>query len=76
MILSAINRCIAYSGRITIIECSFRATIDDIANTVHRYVRQNKVKPVVIIDYLQIIQPAPAIHMTTKDLADYHVRRL
>ena len=76
VILSAINRCIAYSGRITVIECSFRATIDDIANTIHRYIKQNKVKPVVIIDYLQIIQPAPAIHMTTKDLVDYHVRRL
>lgn len=76
VISSAINRCMAYSARITVIECTFRATIDDIASAVHRYIKQNKVKPVVIIDYLQVIQPAPESHMTTKDLVDYHVRRL
>lgn len=76
MIASAINKCKIYSDKMTIVECSFRATIDDIANTVQEYIKQNNVKPVVIIDYLQVIQPSPESKMTTKDLVDYHVRRL
>ncbi len=75
-VVSAIDRCRAYSDRITIIECSFRATIDDIASIVYQYIKQNNVKPVVIIDYLQVIQPAPDSRMTTKDQVDYHARRL
>lgn len=75
-IAAAIDKCKAYSDRITIVECSFRATIDDIAGTIHEYVRQNNVKPVVIIDYLQVIQPPLESHMTTRDMVDYHVRRL
>jgi len=75
-IASAINKCKTYSDKITIIECSFRATIDDIANTVQEYIKQNNVKPVVIVDYLQVIQPSPESKITTKDLVDYHVRRL
>lgn len=76
LIASAINKCKIFSDKMTIVECSFRATIDDIANTVHEYIKQNNVKPVVIIDYLQVIQPSPESKMTTKDLVDYHVRRL
>ena len=75
-ITAAINKCKTYSDKITIVECSFRATIDDIANTVQEYIKENNVKPVVIIDYLQVIQPSPESRMTTKDLVDYHVRRL
>lgn len=75
-ITAAIDKCKTYSDKITIVECSFRATIDDIANTVQEYIKENNVKPVVIIDYLQVIQPSPESRMTTKDLVDYHVRRL
>lgn len=75
-ILSAVNRCRAFSDRITIIECSFRATIDDITNAVHEYVKQNNAKPVVVIDYLQVIQPSAELRMTSKDTVDYHVKRL
>lgn len=75
-IAAAVSRCKTYSGRITVVECSFRAGIDDIINTVQEYIRQNKVKPVVVIDYLQVIQPNPELRMTTKDTVDYHVKRL
>lgn len=75
-ITAAIDKCKIYSDKMTIVECSFRATIDDITNTVQEYIKQNNVKPVVIIDYLQVIQPSPESKMTTKDLVDYHVRRL
>lgn len=75
-IMSAVERCKTYSDKITIIECSFRATIDDIARTVHTYIEHYNVKPVVIIDYLQVIQPSQEYRMTTKDTVDYHVKRL
>lgn len=65
-----------YSHRMTIAECSFRATINDIANIVREYIKKNQVNPVVIIDYLQVIQPGPELKMNTKELVDYHVRRL
>jgi len=75
-IAAAIDKSKKYSDKITIVECSFRATIDDITSTVEEYIKQNNTKPVVIIDYLQVIQPPLESHMTTKDLVDYHVRRL
>lgn len=75
-ITAAVDRCMAYSDRMTVVECSFQVTIDDITNTVEEYIKHNNVKPVVIIDYLQVIQPSPESRMTTKDLVDYHVRRL
>lgn len=75
-IVSAIDRCRAYSDKITVIECSFRATIDDIANIVQSYIEQYNVKPVVAIDYLQVIRTGPEMRMTAKDIIDYHVKRL
>lgn len=75
-IAAAIDKCKKYSDKITVVECSFRATIDDITGTVEEYIKQNNTKPVVIIDYLQVIQPPLESHMTTKDMVDYHVRRL
>lgn len=75
-IASATEKYSAYSDRITVIECSFQATIDDITKIVTGYIDHYKVKPVVVIDYLQVIQAAPENRMTTKDTVDYHVRRL
>lgn len=64
-----------YSGNLTIVECSFNSTILDIENFVTDFIGETKEKPVVIIDYLQVIQPMDP-HMTTKDVVDSHVRRL
>lgn len=75
-IQSAISRSMGYADRIHVVECSFRATIDSITRAVGSYIRQRGIKPVVVIDYLQVIQADPGLHMTTKDLVDYHVRRL
>lgn len=75
-IASAVERCMAYSGRMTVIECSFRATISDIACMVQSYIREHKTTPAVFIDYLQVIQPAPESRMTAKDAVDFHMKRL
>ena len=65
----------SFASNITIVECSFRATIDDIEKYVNDYIQQRKVKPVVVIDYLQVIQTNDP-KLSTKDLVDMHVRRL
>lgn len=75
-IQAAIGTVMPYAGRITVAECGFRATIYDIASQVMGYIREHKAKPVVMVDYLQVIQAAPDSHMSTKDLVDFHVRML
>lgn len=75
-ILAAIKMSIPYSGRITVAECNFQATIYDIVGQVEDYIEKHNTKPVVIIDYLQVIQAAPDSRMTTKDQVDFHVRML
>ena len=56
-----------------IYECGFDTNIEMILNTVKDYIEDNKVKPVVIVDYLQIIRPVD-IRISTKDAVDNHVR--
>lgn len=75
-VTEAVKSYMAYANRMTVIECSFRATIDNITDKVHAYIKQNRTKPVVVIDYLQVIRPDPDSRMTTKDTVDFHVRRL
>ncbi len=58
-----------------IIECSFDTNIEAIVGTVHEYISRTGSRPVVIVDYLQIISPLAA-HLTTKDVVDYNVRAL
>lgn len=75
-IQSAISKYKNYSDRMTVVQCNFHATIYDITRMIKQYIQQFSVKPVVIIDYLQVIQANPESHMTTKDLVDFHVRVL
>ena len=59
----------------TVIECGFDTTIGTIVDTVSEYVKSHEVKPVVVVDYLQIIRPIDP-RQTTKDAVDGHVRAL
>lgn len=65
-----------YSGNLTAVECSFRATVDDIASCINDFIQTHKQKPVVMIDYLQVIQAPKDSRLSTKDLIDSIVRRL
>lgn len=42
---------------INIIEGNFKTTADTIRATVEKYINQNNARPVVIVDYLQIVKP-------------------
>ena len=43
-----------------IIQGNFETNVDTIRATVQRFIERNKIRPVVIIDYLQIIRPGKA----------------
>ena len=58
-----------------IVECSFDTNVENIIETVRSYIETAKVKPIVILDYLQILAPVNN-NQTTKDVVDYNVRAL
>ena len=63
------------SERLYIIECNFETTADWVADYVKNFIREKKVTPVVMIDYLQIILPEDT-RQSTKDAVDSHVRKM
>jgi len=65
-----------FAGKLTVLDCSFSVTIDDIEKVVIQRITEEKEKPVVVIDYLQAIHPDSNSVKSTKDVVDEHVRRL
>ena len=78
-ITDSVRRAIAEYKRFAIheaiIECDFRTTIDTITQTVEEYMSRTGVKPIVFVDYLQLIRPLDS-RQTTKDAVDEHLRAL
>lgn len=64
-----------YASRIITHESVAAETVDTIAASVREYVAKTHIKPLVIVDYLQII-PAPSDRMTEKATIDYNVLTL
>lgn len=65
----------AVGNRLSIIEGNFNCTLAYICEYVTGYIKRNKVKPVVIIDYLQILQTDDT-KRSTKELIDNNVTEL
>ena len=64
------------SSRFNIIECDFTVSADMIDGYVREYVEANKVKPIVIVDYLQIISAPEGQRMDDRERIDDAVKRL
>lgn len=62
--------------RMSVIEGNFNCTVSFIGDYITRYMERNKVKPIVIIDYLQIIQGDARQRQSTKELIDSNVTEL
>ena len=62
--------------RMSIIEGNFNCNISFIGDYVARYIKKNGRKPVVIVDYLQILDGLGDQKQTTRDLVDTNVREL
>ena len=58
-----------------IVECDFETTVENISLTVKDYISRTGTRPIVIVDYLQILTPVNN-RQTTKDVVDYNVRAL
>ena len=67
----------AVGDRISVIEGNFSCDISFIGDYIRRYIRQNETRPVVFVDYLQILQPADdERRRTTKEVIDTTVTEL
>lgn len=65
------------ADRLSIIEGNFNCDVPFIGDYVRRYIKKNGSRPIVFIDYLQILQPADDDkRATTKDIIDDAVREL
>lgn len=65
-----------YANNVYVIENTFSATMSSIENDVEVFIKEKQQKPVVVIDYLQVIQPPEGSNKTAKDLVDMHVSHL
>lgn len=67
----------AVNDRISIIEGNFNCNISFIGDYVRQYIQRNKKRPVVFIDYLQILQPADDTKkQSTKETIDTTITEL
>ena len=74
-VLDAADEYTAGAGeRFSVIEGNFNCTVSFIGEYVTNYMKRNEVKPVVIVDYLQIIQAGE--RQTTKEAVDTNVTEL
>lgn len=64
----------AVGDRMNVIEGSFDTTVKYIWDYTAQYIEEHKEQPIVIIDYLQVIQGAPKT--TAKESVDYNVVEL
>lgn len=66
------------AANMNIIEGSFDTTVEYIKNYVSDFIEANDgIRPIVFIDYLQIIQaPANKKKLTTKEIVDYNITEL
>ena len=62
--------------RLSVIEGNFRCTVAAIDEYAARYQERNRVKPVVMVDYLQILQAGGPQRHSVKELIDSNVTEL
>lgn len=69
--------CNSIENRMSIVEGNFRVTVDSICDYVRKYVARNNIRPVVFIDYLQILQgKADQGRQNQRDVVDSAVTEL
>lgn len=61
--------------RVNIISLNFQANINDIQEYILRYMKTNDTKPIIVIDYLQIIPPTET-RQSDKEKTDIHATLL
>ena len=73
LVKQAVEKYKTFSSNEHFLCCGF-ATFDLIRDKVQNYINEKQARPIVIVDYLQIIQQSDTTKNTTKDVIDAHVR--
>lgn len=76
---SAKNDYLEFAGNITIIEADFDWDIDRIIDKIITFIGKNHARPIIIIDYLQVIAPVKDANdkqLSIKDNMDYCMKKL
>ncbi len=60
----------AVADRISIVEGNFNCNVSFIGDYIRQYIQRTNTRPVVFIDYLQILQPAEERRQSTKEAID------
>ena len=66
----------AISDRLSIIEGNFKCNVDFMKDYIKQHIQLTDCKPVVFVDYLQILQPVGDKRQTTKEVIDNTVTEL
>ena len=76
-ITGAVRRAIAeyksFSKHEVIIEAGFNTSFEEIANTIEGYIATTGERPVIFLDYIQLLRPLNS-RMTAKDAVDFNIR--
>ena len=76
-ITDAVRRAIAeyksFSKHEAIIEAGFNTTFEEIANTIEEYIAATGERPVIFLDYIQLLRPLNS-RMSAKDAVDFNIR--
>lgn len=64
------------ADRFSIVEGNFNCNIGYIADYVRQYIAENKTRPVIFVDYLQILQPTEDNHQSSKETVDKAITEL
>lgn len=72
----AMQKFKAISQHKQIIECDFTMSVSKVVETVEAYINQTGVRPVVVVDYLQVISSDNSKLTNTKDIVDDNIKAL
>ena len=76
-ITGAVRRAIAeyksFSKHEAIIEAGFNTSFEEIANTIEEYIAATGERPVIFLDYIQLLRPLNS-RMSAKDAVDFNIR--
>lgn len=73
---NAIMEFSLYADRVSIVEGNFDTNVDTMRKIVEKYIKDNGVKPIVFVDYLQIIPAPTGKRLSDKERIDYNITQL
>jgi len=76
LLMNAVREYAKPSEHISIVEGNYKLTIENIRKYIDKYIKENEAKPIVFIDYLQVLQTDKPYLTTDKQRIDYIITEL